>query len=97
MTGISPFLGDNDRATLQHLQLGKIDFNSLTEISVEGKDFLCKVLERDQYKRLGVNQALQHPWLRLADRPGTGSPLSCIENLRQYHKRYKNWVRYELS
>ncbi|CAG2120818.1 unnamed protein product, partial [Medioppia subpectinata] len=36
-------------------------------------------------------QALQHPWLRLADKPGTGTQLGCIENLRQYYKRYKNW------
>ena len=94
LTGISPFLGENDRATLHNLQLGKIDFSHqyLTQISIEGRDFLSKVLEFDQYKRLDVKSALQHPWLRLAERPGTGDQLNCMDNLRQYHRRYKNWV-----
>ncbi|XP_054168063.1 obscurin-like [Oppia nitens] len=91
LTGISPFLGDNDRATLQHLKLGNIDFSLLTEASPEATDFIQKLLERDQYKRFSVKQALQHPWLRLADRPGNGNQLKCIDNLRQYYKRYRNW------
>jgi len=99
ITGISPFLGANDRETLQNLQKGKIDLSneSLMDISEEGRDFLSKVLVFDPSGRIDVKTALQHPWLRLADRPGVGDQLNCIDNLRQYQKRWKSWVSFQIS
>jgi serine/threonine protein kinase len=79
--------------------MGKIDFSNelLMEISEEGRDFLSKVLVFDPSKRLDVKEALQHPWLRLSNQPTAGEQLGCIENLRQYHKRWKNWVSHQIN
>jgi serine/threonine protein kinase len=66
----------------------------LSDISTEGRDFLSKLLEYNPTKRINVKDALQHPWLRRGDLPGDGNQLGCIENLRGYHKRWKNWVSY---
>lgn len=87
-------MGANDRETLHRLQAGKIDLlhDLLMEISEEGRDFLSKVLVFDPAGRLDVKSALQHPWLRLADSSPKGDQLNCIDNLREYHKRWKNWV-----
>ena len=88
-------MGEDDRCTLENIKEGKIDLEHslLKDISEDGRDFLSKCLERDPAKRMDVKTALQHPWLRLGDVAGTGPQLSCIDNLRDYHKKWKNWVR----
>uniref|UniRef100_T1IIA6 Muscle M-line assembly protein unc-89 n=1 Tax=Strigamia maritima TaxID=126957 RepID=T1IIA6_STRMM len=92
MSGISPFLGENDRQTLQQVQQGKINFDTevFSHISDEGRDFILKLLVFDQEGRMDVKTALKHSWLKMADRPG-GEGYS-TDRLINYHKRYREWV-----
>ncbi|GAB6018704.1 hypothetical protein CHUAL_000380 [Chamberlinius hualienensis] len=94
LSGISPFLGETDRETLRRIQTGQLTFDPdvFTTISDEAKDFISKLLVFDSEGRMNVKLALNHPWLRFADRPGSGNIIS-TDRLRNYYRRYKDWIR----
>ena len=93
LTGVSPFLAENDRATLQNIQNKKLDlsYDTLKHISDHGKDFLRKVLDYDPNNRLDVKGALNHPWLKSNQRE-ENNPLNVIDKLREYQSKYRKWV-----
>ena len=93
-TGISPFLSENDRATLQNIQNKKLDLShdKLKHISDHGQDFIRKVLDYDPVNRLDVKGALNHPWLKAASHPEGGNQLNVVDRLREYQSRYRKWV-----
>lgn len=94
LTGISPFLAENDRATLHNIQNKKLDLShdTLKHVSDQGQDFLRKVLDFDPINRLDVRGALNHPWLKLSTQPEEGNPLVIMDKLGEYQNRYKKWV-----
>ncbi|XP_064466282.1 obscurin-like isoform X4 [Ornithodoros turicata] len=93
LSGISPFLGQNDRETLKNVQNGKINFldDSFAEVSDDARDFIGKLLVFEPSERLNVKAALDHPWLKIAEVPDKGDSLSNIDRLRDYHKKWKSW------
>mmetsp|Transcript_6087 Transcript_6087/g.5434 ORF Transcript_6087/g.5434 Transcript_6087/m.5434 type:complete len:96 (+) Transcript_6087:1368-1655(+) len=44
-----------------------LDDDHWSRISPEGKDLLMKFLEKDSNKRIDINDALKHPWIRKRD------------------------------
>ncbi|XP_055702745.1 myosin light chain kinase 2, skeletal/cardiac muscle-like [Phlebotomus papatasi] len=92
LSGLSPFMGDNDVETMTNVTLGNYDFNDATfdAVSDEAKDFITKLLTRSCTDRLTAKDALKHPWLRESaqntELPGTKTKL----------KRYvikKRWIK----
>ncbi|EEC19673.1 conserved hypothetical protein, partial [Ixodes scapularis] len=67
LSGISPFLGQNDRETLKNVQTGKINFlhDGFAKVSDDARDFISKLLVFDPSERLDVRAALAHPWLKV--------------------------------
>jgi len=65
LSGLSPFMGDNDSQTYNNITKAEFDFDdeSFDEISDEAKDFISKLLVKDLNKRMLANQCLSHPWL----------------------------------
>ena len=49
---------------LQQIQKEKLEFPKERKISNLFKDFLEKTLEKDYKKRIGINEALNHPWIK---------------------------------
>lgn len=95
LTGISPFLAENDRATLQNIKNKNLDLsdNVLGHISEDGRDFVRKVLNYDPKGRLDVKAALNHKWLKRANLPEDGTKLDqAVSKLKDYQRRYSNWV-----
>uniref|UniRef100_A0A1I7S951 Protein kinase domain-containing protein n=1 Tax=Bursaphelenchus xylophilus TaxID=6326 RepID=A0A1I7S951_BURXY len=90
LTGVSPFLGDNDRETLANINNGNylLDSEPFNEISNEAKDFLQKLLLLDPSKRMTVDQALSHDWL--AD-PSLRDAKLRTDCLREFKYHYK-WL-----
>ena len=39
-------------------------FYVVTEVSIEGRDLVEKMLERDPKKRIEARRALGHPWIK---------------------------------
>uniref|UniRef100_A0A9J7XUE5 Myosin light chain kinase, smooth muscle n=1 Tax=Cyprinus carpio carpio TaxID=630221 RepID=A0A9J7XUE5_CYPCA len=66
VSGLSPFMGDNDNETLSNVTSATWDFEdeAFDEISDEAKDFISNLLKKDMKARLSCDQCFQHPWLK---------------------------------
>ncbi|XP_016300944.1 myosin light chain kinase, smooth muscle [Sinocyclocheilus anshuiensis] len=66
VSGLSPFMGDNDNETLSNVTSATWDFEdeAFDEISDEAKDFISNLLKKGMKARLSCDQCFQHPWLK---------------------------------
>lgn len=96
LSGLSPFLGDNDTDTMNNVLSSEVDFNEepFENVSDEAKEFISNLLIRDKSGRLSAGQCLRHPWLNnLAEKAKRCNRLlkSQIE-LRKYMMR-RRWKK----
>ncbi|XP_051732295.1 myosin light chain kinase 2, skeletal/cardiac muscle isoform X1 [Ctenopharyngodon idella] len=65
LSGLSPFLGDDENETLNNILSCQWNFeeDEFSEVSKEAKDFISKLLVVDKSWRIGATEALKHPWL----------------------------------
>ncbi|NXD64826.1 MYLK4 kinase, partial [Eolophus roseicapillus] len=65
LSGLSPFLGDDDNETLNNILSCSWDFEDeeFQGVSDQAKDFISKILIKDKCWRLSATAALKHPWL----------------------------------
>ncbi|XP_042550673.1 myosin light chain kinase 2, skeletal/cardiac muscle [Dipodomys spectabilis] len=65
LSGLSPFLGDDDTETLNNILSGNWYFDEETfeAVSDEAKDFVSNLIVKDQGARMSAAQCLAHPWL----------------------------------
>uniref|UniRef100_A0A0N5ALN6 Myosin light chain kinase, smooth muscle n=1 Tax=Syphacia muris TaxID=451379 RepID=A0A0N5ALN6_9BILA len=82
LSGLSPFLGENDEETLANVSAGDWDFDdpSWDDVSPLAKDFICRLMIKDKRRRMTVAEALQHPWIK-------GPLLSAFNDLSEYVKQ----------
>lgn len=66
LSGLSPFMGDNDMETMANVTRATYDFDdaAFDPISDLAKDFISKLLIREQNNRLKPSECLQHAWLQ---------------------------------
>ncbi|CAF1563892.1 unnamed protein product [Adineta ricciae] len=64
LSGLAPYDGDNDDEIIFNVINHTIDFNLLPKISMECREALTSMLERDPTKRISANDLLQHPWIK---------------------------------
>ena len=86
----------NDRETLQRIQMGDIDFDFelWQNISREAKHFVANLLVYKPEERMSVRQALSHPWLQILKQPGieiSEQYQISTERLRTYYGTLKEW------
>ncbi|KAL7668125.1 hypothetical protein ACOME3_008840 [Neoechinorhynchus agilis] len=65
LSGLSPFMGENDAETYNSIARVAFDFEdeAFDEISSEAKDFISKLLVAKKENRLTADQCLKHEWL----------------------------------
>lgn len=65
LSGLCPFLGDDDNQTLNNILACQWNFEEeeFLGISDEAKDFISKLLIVNKSWRMGAAEALRHPWL----------------------------------
>ncbi|KAM5135553.1 myosin light chain kinase 2, skeletal/cardiac muscle [Mantella aurantiaca] len=65
VSGLSPFLGDNDTETMNNILVGDPGFEEepFEQVSEEAKDFISSLLIREKSERMSAGQCLKHPWL----------------------------------
>ncbi|KAE8737825.1 hypothetical protein FOCC_FOCC016708 [Frankliniella occidentalis] len=75
LSGLSPFMGDNDAETFANITRADFDFDdeAFDAISQDARDFISALLVKRKEKRLTARQCLDHPWL--AQQPAS---MSCI-------------------
>ncbi|NXM14223.1 MYLK2 kinase, partial [Ploceus nigricollis] len=65
LSGLSPFLGDDDTETLNNVLAANWYFDEETfeSVSNEAKDFISNLIIKDKSARMSADKCLQHPWL----------------------------------
>uniref|UniRef100_A0A8C9EHS8 Myosin light chain kinase family member 4 n=1 Tax=Pavo cristatus TaxID=9049 RepID=A0A8C9EHS8_PAVCR len=65
LSGLSPFLGDDDNETLNNILACSWDFEDeeFQGVSEQAKDFISKLLIKEKCWRISATAALKHPWL----------------------------------
>ncbi|GMF08182.1 unnamed protein product [Ambrosiozyma monospora] len=66
LTAHLPFSGSTQQALFKNIMSGNFHESLLKEndVSIEGRDFISRLLETDVSLRLNAKQALSHPWIR---------------------------------
>ncbi|KAH0621207.1 hypothetical protein JD844_022280 [Phrynosoma platyrhinos] len=93
LTGISPFVGENDKTTLMNIRNYNVAFeeNMFTGLTREAKGFVIKVLVNDRL-RPKAEQILEHPWFKTLAK---GKSIS-TDHLKLFISRRK-WQRSQIS
>ncbi|XP_051954928.1 myosin light chain kinase family member 4 isoform X1 [Xyrauchen texanus] len=65
LSGLSPFLGEDDNETLNNILACQWSFEEaeFADISEEAKDFISCLLVKSKSWRMSASQSLKHPWL----------------------------------
>ncbi|XP_045564374.1 death-associated protein kinase 2 isoform X2 [Salmo salar] len=66
LSGASPFLGETKQDTLANISAMNYEFDEefFCRTSELAKSFIRQLLERDKMKRLTIQDALNHPWIK---------------------------------
>ncbi|PWA30532.1 hypothetical protein CCH79_00015265 [Gambusia affinis] len=66
LSGISPFLGETKQETLGNISAVDYDFDEefFSNTSELAKSFIRQLLEKDTRKRMTIQDALNHPWIK---------------------------------
>ncbi|XP_017774924.1 PREDICTED: muscle M-line assembly protein unc-89 isoform X2 [Nicrophorus vespilloides] len=93
LSGHSPFRGMHDMETLMNIQAGKWKFEDSwwSNMSLECRDFISKLLIYQADGRLDVHAALRHPWLERADKSWRDEYMISTTYLRDYFVLYREW------
>ncbi len=59
------YFRDNDDEIISNVISKTIDFSLLPKISIDCRDALMLMLERDPNKRISAAELLQHPWIKV--------------------------------
>ncbi|XP_074130042.1 striated muscle preferentially expressed protein kinase-like, partial [Sminthopsis crassicaudata] len=91
LTGISPFVGENDRTTLMNIHNYNVAFEETTFLSLsrEARGFLIKVLVQDRL-RPTAEETLEHPWFKATEK---GADIS-TDHLKLFlsRRRWQAWM-----
>ncbi|XP_061129209.1 striated muscle preferentially expressed protein kinase-like isoform X3 [Syngnathus typhle] len=88
LTGVSPFTGENDRATLLNIRNYNVAFeeNMFSDLCKEAKGFVVKLLVVDRL-RPSATECLRHPWFK-----SESNKSICTAKLKQVLSR-RRWQR----
>uniref|UniRef100_A0A182SCM0 Protein kinase domain-containing protein n=1 Tax=Anopheles maculatus TaxID=74869 RepID=A0A182SCM0_9DIPT len=94
LSGLSPFVGGDDQATMTNVLQGTytFDYKSFDAVSESAKDFVRKLLVRDGEKRLTARKALRHPWLAETTAQST-TELSVTKTKLKRYVIKKRWIK----
>uniref|UniRef100_A0A672JRU9 Death-associated protein kinase 2a n=1 Tax=Salarias fasciatus TaxID=181472 RepID=A0A672JRU9_SALFA len=68
LSGASPFLGESKQDTLGNISAVNYEFDEefFCHTSDQAKDFISQLLQKDRRKRLTIQAALNHPWIKVS-------------------------------
>ncbi|ODN03618.1 Myosin light chain kinase, smooth muscle [Orchesella cincta] len=66
LSGLSPFMGDNDNETFSNITRAEFDFDdeAFENISEDSKDFISNLIVKRPEKRMTAEECLDHRWLK---------------------------------
>ncbi|KAF5273320.1 hypothetical protein FQR65_LT04742 [Abscondita terminalis] len=89
LSGLSPFMGDNDAETFANITRAEYDFNdeAFDAISQNARDFIGALLVKQKENRLSAEECLKHTWLDPEQHQNT--VVICKEKLKKFIIRRK--------
>lgn len=90
LSGASPFLGDTQQETLGNISAMNYDFDEefFSTTSDLAKNFIRQLLVKDTRKRMTIQDALNHPWIKPSNpRQAMVKRLSVV-NLENFRRQY---------
>ncbi|XP_073401555.1 striated muscle preferentially expressed protein kinase isoform X4 [Dendrobates tinctorius] len=93
LTGVSPFVGENDYTTLMNIRGYTVAFEEkmFADLTREARGFLIKVLGNEKL-RLNAEESLEHPWFKTLSK---GKNIS-TDHIKLFQSRRK-WQRSLIS
>ncbi|KTG35926.1 hypothetical protein cypCar_00018180 [Cyprinus carpio] len=98
LSGASPFLGDSNQETLANISAVDFEFDEefFGSTSELAKSFIRQLLVKDTRKRLKIQDALNHPWIKTHERPEDNSTTvqaqMTVESQQLKTKRLKEYT-----
>ncbi|XP_029514231.1 death-associated protein kinase 2-like [Oncorhynchus nerka] len=88
LSGMSPFQGDKDEETLRNIIAlnYKFDDHHFSMTSAMAKDFIQKLLVKDQNERITAEECLQHPWIKPLTRKQVANRNRSSINMKNFKK-----------
>ncbi|XP_067933209.1 myosin light chain kinase, smooth muscle-like [Watersipora subatra] len=95
LSGLSPFMGDNDAETLSNVTRTQWDFEdeSFDEISNSAKDFISNLLVKNVENRMTASAALKHEWLVESNKHKEGQTLSKSKSKMKKFLARRKWQK----
>uniref|UniRef100_W5MSH8 non-specific serine/threonine protein kinase n=1 Tax=Lepisosteus oculatus TaxID=7918 RepID=W5MSH8_LEPOC len=94
LTGVSPFVGENDRATVLNIRNYNVAFEEsmFADLCREAKGFVIKLLVADRL-RPDTNECLRHPWFKILAKGKSIStePLKLFLSRRKWQRSLINY------
>ncbi|XP_039612308.1 striated muscle preferentially expressed protein kinase isoform X1 [Polypterus senegalus] len=94
LTGVSPFVGENDRATVLNIRNYNVAFeeNMFEDLCREAKGFVIKLLVSDRL-RPDANECLRHAWFKTLSKGKSIStePLKLFQSRRKWQRSLINY------
>ncbi|KAK0152242.1 Myosin light chain kinase 3 [Merluccius polli] len=84
LSGLSPFLGDNDAETMNNILHGKWEFDSdgFENVTSEAKDFISELLIPTKSGRMSASGCTKHSWLNKLE-----------EKAKHHHVKLKSQIK----
>uniref|UniRef100_A0A9J7XSP5 non-specific serine/threonine protein kinase n=1 Tax=Cyprinus carpio carpio TaxID=630221 RepID=A0A9J7XSP5_CYPCA len=98
LSGASPFLGDSKQETLANISAVNFEFDEdfFGSTSELAKSFIRQLLVKDTRKRLKIQDALNHPWIKTHEQPEDNSATvevqTKVESQQLKTKRLKEYT-----
>ncbi|XP_055049058.2 death-associated protein kinase 2 isoform X1 [Misgurnus anguillicaudatus] len=90
LSGASPFLGDSKQETLANISAVNYEFDEdfFGSTSELAKSFIKQLLVKDTRKRLKINDALNHPWIKPLNPRQVFVRRQSVVNIENFRKQY---------
>ncbi|KAJ8417720.1 hypothetical protein AAFF_G00225630 [Aldrovandia affinis] len=98
LSGLSPFLGDNDAETMNNILHPNWDFDAeaFENVSEEAKDFVSRLLIPEKCSRLSALGCLKHTWLNHLEEKAERQQVQLKSQLRlqRYLATHRQWKKH---
>uniref|UniRef100_A0A8D8WY19 Myosin light chain kinase, smooth muscle n=1 Tax=Cacopsylla melanoneura TaxID=428564 RepID=A0A8D8WY19_9HEMI len=91
LSGLSPFMGENDSETFANITRAEFDFDdeAFEALSEDAKDFISLLLVKRKEKRLTARQCLSHTWMAQKDSSPGANIIISTDKLKKFIIRRK--------
>uniref|UniRef100_A0A671KL17 Protein kinase domain-containing protein n=1 Tax=Sinocyclocheilus anshuiensis TaxID=1608454 RepID=A0A671KL17_9TELE len=91
LSGLNPFAAESHQKMVEHISSAEYVFDSeaFKETSLEGMDFVDRLLTKDRKLRMTASEALEHPWLKMKLEYVSSKVIKTLRHRRYYQSLVK--------